>query len=634
MTGIPKLHLFLAFVAASVLCAIPAWADPPSQIGRLSIVSGSVSFRPGSLDEWGPATLNYPMTAGDHLWTDANARAEVHVLSAAIRLDSYTEFSFISLDDQAVQVAVSQGTLGVNLRSIDNGTYFEIDTPNAAVSLLAAGNYRVDVQPNGETTVTVRSGRAEVTAGRDVYNVSSGRSSIIYGIDSISYYVTAAPQPDQWDAWSLGRDRREDQVASNSYVSREMIGAEDLAEYGTWRVVAGYGPTWTPSRVPDNWAPYRFGHWTWVAPWGWTWIDDTPWGFAPFHYGRWAFLSSRWAWIPGARETRPVYAPALVVFVGGEGWTSAHGGIGWFPLGPREIYIPPYQASTSYVLKINVAYAANINAQTIERFNPDRVVYVNRGAPRAVTVVPRQVFVQSRPAGAAAISISPVEATRAPLMGMRAIVAPQRESLIASPPAAKSSVLQPPSNLQARIVVSRIAPPPAQVPFAQQQKDLDANPGRPVDTAALSRLQQDQRPAPAVVAVVNPATLNRPKVVPTVRNAPPSDASDRGSNDQGGSGAASLIATLKTRTLPEASRLLAEAQKVAGIRLDLRAAAQQIEAARVALARAEKYMADKNSKQALQDATGIKKQLDDLMKRITDAMQAARQPVKQPGTRK
>ena len=135
MTGSVKSRLLLAIFAGSVICGIAAWADPPSQVGRLSLISGSVSFLPGSLDEWTPATLNYPLTTGDHLWTDTGARAEVRVLSAAIRLSSRTEFSFLSLDDETVRIRVSEGSLSVSLRSVDDGTTFEIDTPNATVSL-------------------------------------------------------------------------------------------------------------------------------------------------------------------------------------------------------------------------------------------------------------------------------------------------------------------------------------------------------------------------------------------------------------------------------------------------------------------------------------------------------------------
>src|SRR4029079_18322212 len=102
-----------------------------------------------------------------------------------------------------------------------------------------------------------------------------------------------------------------------------------------WSVCA---PVWMP-RVRAEWVPYRYGHWAWVEPWGWTWIDDAPWGFAPFHYGRWAYVRGGWVWAPGVMVARPVYAPALVAFVGVGGASVA-----WFPLGPREVYVPAWRA--------------------------------------------------------------------------------------------------------------------------------------------------------------------------------------------------------------------------------------------------------------------------------------------------
>src|SRR5438105_3118720 len=61
--------------------------DPPSRVGRLSYLSGSVSFRPGDVDDWTDATINYPLHNGDHLWTDSDARAEITVGSSAFRLE-------------------------------------------------------------------------------------------------------------------------------------------------------------------------------------------------------------------------------------------------------------------------------------------------------------------------------------------------------------------------------------------------------------------------------------------------------------------------------------------------------------------------------------------------------------------
>src|SRR2546430_3544896 len=145
--------------------------DPPSRVGRLSSLSGSVSFRPGSVDDWATATANYPLTTGDHLWTDAGARAEITIGSSAIRLASQSAFGVLALDHRTTQVRLSQGAVAVRLRHLGDDEAFEIDTPNGAVSLLRPGSYRVDVDSTGDTTtVTVRHGEAEVTASGSAFS--------------------------------------------------------------------------------------------------------------------------------------------------------------------------------------------------------------------------------------------------------------------------------------------------------------------------------------------------------------------------------------------------------------------------------------------------------------------------------
>ncbi len=60
---------------------------------------------------------------------------------------------------------------------------------------------------------------------------------------------------------------------------------------------------------------------------GWTWVTDEPWGWATYHYGRWAMLDGvGWIWLPGR-----VWGPAWVA------WRWGGGYAGWCPLGPRGV---------------------------------------------------------------------------------------------------------------------------------------------------------------------------------------------------------------------------------------------------------------------------------------------------------
>ena len=467
------------------------WGDPPNRVGRLNFISGTVSYHPESVEDWAPATLNYPMTIGDNLWTDQDGQAEVHVGSTAIRLAANTDISFLNLDDQTIQIRLSTGSLDLRLRQLGATEQIEVDTPNASLSLLRAGTYRIDVQQSGDTAVVVRAGEVEVTAGTSVFPVSLQQRAAITGLDSPTYQITSAPPLDDWDLWCQARDQKEDHVASAQYVPRDLDGVEDLDQNGSWTVDPTLGPVWTPTVTIAGWAPYHFGHWAWVDPWGWTWVDDAPWGFAPFHYGRWAYRSNAWVWVPGAHVGRLVYSPALVTFVGGAGWrpNQAPGdSVGWFPLGPHEPYVAAYRSDKTRMHNIDVQH----------------FTYVNRAVPGAMTVVSNDAFVHGQPTGRAALRVQADDLGRAPVRGAVSPLVPQKQSLFGNAGNAGSRVAQPPASVLSRPVVARLNPPPQAVPFAARQQAFAAHPGQPLDAATLSNLNRPSQGVRPQVTVLTP----------------------------------------------------------------------------------------------------------------------------------
>lgn len=311
--------------------------DPPGRVARLNFSQGSVSFQPGGENDWVDAVPNRPLVTGDNLWADDNSRAEIHIGSTAFRLGPQTGITLLEVSDNAAQIRLAQGSLIVRVLHVDDEDTYEIDTPNIAFTVLQPGEFRIDVDPDGNRTeLTVWHGRGQVTGGGFSYTVVAGQRAAFTGTDHLDYDLGQIPGRDDFDGWAFDRDQREDRSDSANYVSREMTGYEDLDANGDWSYVAGYGTCWRPRAVVAGWAPYRFGHWVWVGPWGWTWVEDEPWGFAPFHYGRWAFAGNGWFWVPGPVVVRPVYAPALVAWVGGgPGFHFSVGaGVGWFPARP------------------------------------------------------------------------------------------------------------------------------------------------------------------------------------------------------------------------------------------------------------------------------------------------------------
>ncbi len=510
--------------------AAAAQQDPPDRVARLNLVEGNVSFLPSGGDEndWVSAVLNRPLTSGDRLWSDANSRCELHIGSTAIRLGDNTGISFLNLDDTTVQIRLSDGSLIVRLRRLDPGNTFEVDTPNLAFAVNRPGNYRVEAQPDGNVTiVTVRQGEGEAIGGGRSWQVISDQQAIFTGTDMLNYDLRDADaQPlSEFDRWARSRDEREDRMAAVQYVSPEMTGYEDLEGYGTWRQVPEYGWCWTPARIAVGWAPYRFGHWVWIAPWGWTWVDDEPWGFAPFHYGRWAFYHAAWIWVPGPVVVRPVYAPALVAWVGGSGFSFSvsvgrGGGIGWFPLGPREVFVPTYRVSERYVTNVNVTNTV-VNRTTIVNVynNRDnqRVTYVNRATPGAVTVVSHDAFVNARPVARSIVNVPARELESAPVSRTIA-AAPERSSVYG---AGQHNAPHPPAQVMNRPVTVRQTPPPQPNHFARPQN-------LPTDRPPVRNMEQPRAEQPRTVQprAEQPRTVQPRAEQPRNQRAPASTGSE------------------------------------------------------------------------------------------------------------
>ncbi|WP_367849499.1 DUF6600 domain-containing protein [Rhodoferax sp. WC2427] len=340
-------HLLGALLIALTATHALAQAAPPGRVARLSLMEGGVSFAPSGGEEWGPVEINRPLTSGDRLQTAPGARAELHSGSTALRLNGQTALEISEVDDNTTRLTLTQGTLALRVRNLYPGETLEVNTPNLAFTASQPGEFRLDVDPNaGTTAVTVRSGSAVVYG-------ENGTSRTLGSPQQVRYFdrqlgqeeIHANLQRDNFDLWTYARDRAEDQSQSARFVSRDVIGYQQLDGYGDWRNDSAYGAVWFPRVTVGQWAPYQNGQWRWVAPWGWTWVDNAPWGFAPFHYGRWAQIGAQWAWVPGPIQQRPSYAPALVQFEGPHRFdhdrrTPPQGH--WLPLAPGQPWRPTY----------------------------------------------------------------------------------------------------------------------------------------------------------------------------------------------------------------------------------------------------------------------------------------------------
>ena len=404
-----------------------AAGDPPERVGRLARLNGTVSFHTQDADQWSPAVANYPVTSGNSFWTDTNAQAEIEVSASRIAMAPGTELDVATLNDTAFQATEPQGEVYLRVRAAAPDETYAVQTPRGLVTLSSPGRYSIaagDTQT--PTAVTVVEGSAQV-AGPDLsLQVGPNQTATINGADTLQGDVGPA-QRDAFLTAMLNSEQpqRPPAVAPPPAVAA-MPGGEDLAAYGTWTDNPEYGQVWYPQVAPD-WVPYREGSWAYVAPWGWTWVDSDPWGFAPFHYGRWVQTGGRWGWYPGAAvgvAPFPVYAPALVTFFGvgavvgiGVGAALAGNRIGWFPLGPREVYRPWYHASDRYVRQVNVSHVTNVTSITTVNRNVTVNNFANRGG---ATVVPTSALTESRPVRPAVQRVDPAQLGQArPVFGQQ-----------------------------------------------------------------------------------------------------------------------------------------------------------------------------------------------------------------------
>ncbi len=320
-----------------------AQQQPTTTVARISLLQGNVSTLRGDSGDWSAATVNTPVVPGDSISTGDRSRAEIQLdFANIIRLDQNAVIRVTNLDAHHIQIELAQGLVSFDSFTASDADV-EIDTPNLAIRPQRDSSSRIELNDRGETLVTLRRGRAEVGTGEGSTILQAGQQITVRGdFSSAQYRITAASARDSFDDWNESRDRDLRAAINTQNLSPYYTGGADLDQNGTWQNVPDYGNVWTPSDVPQDWAPYRDGSWVWEPGWGWTWVSAEPWGWAPYHYGRWFLWNGGWAWWPGPVYPyyRPLWAPAYVSFLGFGRGGFGFGEFGWLPIGPADPFFP------------------------------------------------------------------------------------------------------------------------------------------------------------------------------------------------------------------------------------------------------------------------------------------------------
>jgi uncharacterized protein DUF6600/FecR-like protein len=469
--------VFLAFALIGIASKpAPAQEQYPA-VARISFVSGAVSYSRGDdPDEWDDAIENVPLTIGDRIYLPEDGRAELQLSSGNfVRLASRSYFSTLNLSDGIDQFYLGEGVASFNIRRIESDEVIEVDTPNIAVTLDRPGLYRIAVDQDGNSRVTVRRGRAIAAAGGRQIAIENSEIRV-YGIDSPRYEIGGLPATDAFDRWVSERDDRFDRSYSEAYryASSDIIGVEDLSQYGRWEQIPEYGYAWTPTRVVAGWLPFSDGRWFWQDPWGWTWISNQRWGWATSHYGRWTPYRSRWYWVPVRPRTRVRYVPAVVEFV------RVRDHVGWFPLHPRDRYIPWW-----------------------DRRDRRNITYVNR---TYVTIVNQNTFISARPINNNIVRDTVIlRDARSGRYASESLPIPNRSSLrvISESGVRRGSIPSP--NVLNRAAIVRTAPPPPPPTFRDKLPEIQKNQGKPIAPSTASALASKNEKTRAERIRIRPA---------------------------------------------------------------------------------------------------------------------------------
>jgi FecR protein len=416
----------LAPIAAMTLAGVIAFATPATAqtynngnagVADVSVVNGSVVIMRADSGAQVAASVNAPLVAGDVIATGSGSSAEVQFDGISmLRLSSNTQVRFVNLSPNSREVQLGVGTVDLAELQGADGTQ-QIDTPPLALRPNQTGDYRVTVQSNGETLVTVRSGAATIATANGTQTLAPGSTLVAYGSSISMQGPIGFDSFDQFNTWR-------DQAAvsaynANPYLSPQLAGYSNLANSGQWQNVPGYGYAWAPNNQSQtNFAPYQNGQWVWEPGSGYTWVDNAPTGYTTSHYGTWFNNPNYggWLWQPPSSQTQSSstnlassWLPAVVSFflTGNNGGSSgglenlltgnnsgSAGGlgnvlgslsgvlgnsgtanasntdIGWIPLAPGEQYQPWSGQNYSYppttitgVSNISNLYSNYSNAQ-------------------------------------------------------------------------------------------------------------------------------------------------------------------------------------------------------------------------------------------------------------------------------
>jgi hypothetical protein len=327
---------FLPILLSSLLAALAVSAEERHQ-SYVSYDDGGAVIRSGDDNRDVEVHRNMPVFPGDEIVTARRGRTEIRLSDGNILgIDRTTALRLRSIldsyegDASETVAELRYGKVAVQRTDLGHD-HVRLDTDRASYVAENEAIYSVETDSHGRDRVTVFDGVVEARTPTRATRLRSGESATI---DEGGVFELAGDQRDSADDFERWFLKRADRLGSynSRYVDRRLgYWTDDLDEYGSWVMVSGIGWSWRPT-VGADWRPYYRGYWHHSTGGCLTWVSYDPWGWGPYHYGRWSYDGLYgWVWVPGHG-----YSPAWVYWMYGSGY------VGWAPSGWWDCYRPYY----------------------------------------------------------------------------------------------------------------------------------------------------------------------------------------------------------------------------------------------------------------------------------------------------
>lgn len=309
-----RLRPRLGWALAMLLGAVPTMVQAEGPVhGRISY-DAEGTFLLGKTDvDWAHASLNTLVLVGDSIWVDEDNTSELELASGAyLRMAHEANIEVLELGT-TIRVRGITGSFYLHRLSESSGELL-FETPAANVAIPPNALVRVDIEPNGGTTVYVLDGGATITIGADhQQSLGSGLQVYIEPGHLSSETQRFDGLNDDFDVWNRERVAYITTGYRNSVegpeFDRRPLGTAELSSSGRWIDYSG-ARYWQPD-ASLAYVPYRDGYWTRVANCGDVWVGRYGFEYTTSHYGRWTYVERHgWLW-----RYDSVWSPAWVAAV-------------------------------------------------------------------------------------------------------------------------------------------------------------------------------------------------------------------------------------------------------------------------------------------------------------------------------